>query len=106
MERRRHSVDPRGNDFTAKLKLVAGLQLNHHSDAFDVLAVKPETEDQSVQEVRFIVFVGEHGGWDRRRPVGYNVAFAPFRDGRPAGDPVDFVTGFLLRAALAADQWA
>jgi glucose/arabinose dehydrogenase len=40
------------------------------------------------------VFVGEHGSWNRGDPVGYKVVFIPFRDGRPAGDPVDFVTGF------------
>jgi glucose/arabinose dehydrogenase len=40
------------------------------------------------------VFVGEHGSWNRSPPVGYKVVFVPFRDGRPAGDPVDFVTGF------------
>jgi len=40
------------------------------------------------------VFVGEHGSWNRGVPVGYKVVFVPFRDGRPAGDPIDFVTGF------------
>ena len=40
------------------------------------------------------VFVGEHGSWNRAEPVGYKVVFVPFRDGRPAGPPVDFVTGF------------
>jgi glucose/arabinose dehydrogenase len=40
------------------------------------------------------VFVGEHGSWNRHNPVGYKVVFVPFRDGRPAGAPVDFVTGF------------
>ena len=40
------------------------------------------------------VFVGEHGSWNRGVPVGYKVVFVPFRDGRPSGDPVDFVTGF------------
>lgn len=40
------------------------------------------------------VFVGEHGSWNRNPPVGYKVVFVPFRDGRPAGDPVDFVSGF------------
>ena len=39
-------------------------------------------------------FVGEHGSWNRGTPVGYKVVFVPFRDGRPAGKPVDFVTGF------------
>nr|MBF0684650.1 sorbosone dehydrogenase family protein [Pseudomonas sp.] len=40
------------------------------------------------------VFIGEHGSWNRKTPVGYKVIFVPFRDGRPAGEPVDFVTGF------------
>lgn len=41
------------------------------------------------------VFVGQHGSWNRNNPVGYKVVFVPFRDGRPAGDPIDFVSGFL-----------
>ena len=40
-------------------------------------------------------FVGQHGSWNRSVPVGYKVVFVPFRNGRPAGDPVDFVSGFL-----------
>lgn len=40
------------------------------------------------------VFVGEHGSWNRSDPVGYKVVFVPFQDGRPSGDPVDFVAGF------------
>ncbi|MEH6437602.1 PQQ-dependent sugar dehydrogenase [Massilia sp. DD77] len=40
------------------------------------------------------VFVGEHGSWNRDKPVGYKVIFVPFADGRPSGQPVDFVTGF------------
>jgi glucose/arabinose dehydrogenase len=40
-------------------------------------------------------FVGEHGSWNRKEPVGYKVIFVPFSDGRPAGQPVEFVTGFL-----------
>lgn len=41
------------------------------------------------------VFVGEHGSWNRGDPVGYKVVFIPFENGQPAGDPVDFVSGFL-----------
>jgi glucose/arabinose dehydrogenase len=40
------------------------------------------------------VFVGEHGSWNRETPSGYKVVFVPFSNGRPAGDPVDFVTDF------------
>ncbi|NLC37294.1 MAG: hypothetical protein GX772_12825, partial [Alcaligenaceae bacterium] len=44
------------------------------------------------------VFVGMHGSWNRSRPVGYKVVFIPFEDGKPAGEPIDFVTGFLDEA--------
>ena len=40
------------------------------------------------------VFIGEHGSWNRKNPVGYKVTFVPFSDGRPSGEPIDFVTGF------------
>ncbi len=40
------------------------------------------------------VFVGEHGSWNRKDPVGYKVVFVPFQNGTPAGPPVDFVAGF------------
>ena len=39
-------------------------------------------------------FIGEHGSWNRDNPVGYKVIFVPFAGGRPAGEPIDFVTGF------------
>ncbi|WP_420843349.1 PQQ-dependent sugar dehydrogenase [Kushneria phosphatilytica] len=41
------------------------------------------------------VFIGEHGSWNRSNPAGYKVVFVPFENGHPAGDPVDFVSGFL-----------
>jgi glucose/arabinose dehydrogenase len=41
------------------------------------------------------VFVGEHGSWNRSDLAGYKVVFVPFENGQPAGDPVDFVSGFL-----------
>ena len=40
------------------------------------------------------VFIGEHGSWNRKNPVGYKVIFVPFTDGRPSGQPVDFVYNF------------
>ena len=41
------------------------------------------------------MFVGQHGSWNRRPRSGYRVVFVPFRDGRPAGMPVDVLTGFV-----------
>jgi glucose/arabinose dehydrogenase len=40
-------------------------------------------------------FVGQHGSWNRKPRSGYKVIFVPFDNGRPAGAPVDFLTGFL-----------
>lgn len=40
-------------------------------------------------------FVGQHGSWNRKPRTGYKVIFVPFTDGKPAGVPEDFLTGFL-----------
>jgi glucose/arabinose dehydrogenase len=41
------------------------------------------------------MFIGEHGSWNRKPPSGYKVVFVPFTDGRPAGRPLDVLSGFL-----------
>jgi glucose/arabinose dehydrogenase len=41
------------------------------------------------------MFVGQHGSWNRRPRSGYKVIFVPFANGKPAGPPVDVLTGFL-----------
>lgn len=40
-------------------------------------------------------FVGQHGSWNRKPHSGYKVIFVPFTAGKPAGAPVDVLTGFL-----------
>ena len=41
------------------------------------------------------LFIGQHGSWNRRPKSGYKVIYVPFKDGKPAGAPVDALTGFL-----------
>jgi glucose/arabinose dehydrogenase len=41
------------------------------------------------------MFVGQHGSWNRKPASGYRVIFVPFANGKPAGAPVDILTGFL-----------
>jgi glucose/arabinose dehydrogenase len=41
------------------------------------------------------MFVGQHGSWNRKPRSGYKVIFVPFRDGHPAGTPLDVLTGFV-----------
>ena len=40
-------------------------------------------------------FVGEHGSWNRKPLSGYKVVFIPFANGKPAGVPADYLTGFV-----------
>jgi glucose/arabinose dehydrogenase len=40
-------------------------------------------------------FVGQHGSWNRDPFSGYKVIFVPFENGRPAGEAVDVLTGFI-----------
>jgi glucose/arabinose dehydrogenase len=47
------------------------------------------------------MFIGQHGSWNRKPFSGYRVIFVPFAEGRPAGPPVDVLTGFLNDAGEA-----
>lgn len=40
-------------------------------------------------------FVGQHGSWNRSKLAGYKVVFVPFKNGKAAGKPEDFLTGFV-----------
>jgi glucose/arabinose dehydrogenase len=41
------------------------------------------------------MFVGQHGSWNRDPVSGYKVIFVPFENGRPEGQPIDVLTGFI-----------
>ncbi|HEX9944710.1 MAG TPA: sorbosone dehydrogenase family protein [Thermoanaerobaculia bacterium] len=41
------------------------------------------------------MFVGQHGSWNRKPRSGYKVIFVPFAGGKPSGDPIDVLTGFV-----------
>src|SRR5262245_7431701 len=47
------------------------------------------------------MFVGQHGSWNRKPLSGYRVIFVPFSGGRPAGAPIDVLTGFVDEAGNA-----
>lgn len=64
--------------------------LQSHSAPLGLAFARPGAEGPFAQGA----FVGLHGSWNRKPPVGYKVIFVPFRNGRPSGPPVDFVTGF------------
>jgi glucose/arabinose dehydrogenase len=41
------------------------------------------------------MFIGQHGSWNRKPRSGYKVIYVPFANGKPAGMPIDVLTGFL-----------
>ena len=41
------------------------------------------------------MFVGQHGSWNRKPRSGYKVIFVPFARGKPAGEPIDVLSGFV-----------
>jgi glucose/arabinose dehydrogenase len=40
-------------------------------------------------------FIGQHGSWNRDPYSGYKVIFVPFSSGKPMGQPIDVLTGFI-----------
>lgn len=41
------------------------------------------------------VFIGQHGSWNRTPRSGYQVVFIPFGNGKPNGQPVTVLDGFI-----------
>ncbi|MFA0963648.1 sorbosone dehydrogenase family protein [Roseivirga sp. BDSF3-8] len=51
--------------------------------------------EQFPAQYRNGAFVGQHGSWNRANLSGYKVVFVPFENGKPTGEPQDFLTGFM-----------
>ena len=49
------------------------------------------------------LYVALHGSWNSSNKVGYKVMRVPLRDGQVAGEPEDFMTGFLHSDGVAVD---
>jgi glucose/arabinose dehydrogenase len=55
------------------------------------------TGKQFPAEYRGGAFLAWHGSWNRSKRVGQEIAFLPFKDGKPAADqPRHFLTGWML----------
>jgi glucose/arabinose dehydrogenase len=53
--------------------------------------------DALPERYRSGAFVGLHGSWNRKPHSGYKVVFVPFQNGRPSGNPMDVLVGFLTK---------
>ena len=54
-------------------------------------------DDKRIFPERFAggAFIGQHGSWNRSTFSGYQVAFVPFINGKPAGPAEPFLSGFI-----------
>jgi glucose/arabinose dehydrogenase len=62
------------------------------------------TGQQFPAEYRGGAFLAYHGSWNRSARVGYEVAFLPFHNGKPEGQPRDFLTGWMI-SPQSKDVW-
>lgn len=84
-------VEPPRPDLVARAR-VPDYALGPHTASLGLVA---GDGNQLPAEYREGMFVGQHGSWNRKPLSGYRVIFVPFRDGRPAGQPRDVLTGFV-----------
>ncbi|MFX8554401.1 hypothetical protein ABTM01_19880, partial [Acinetobacter baumannii] len=61
------------------------------------------TGDQFPAEFRGDAFVTLQGSWNARQPTGYKIVRVPFRDGRPTGEYINFVTNLWVSGTSRAE---
>jgi glucose/arabinose dehydrogenase len=76
-----------------KKTIVPDVLLGSHVAVLDFLFY---TGKQFPAEYQGGAFLALHGSWNRSKRVGQSVVFVPFKNGRPAGEPRDFLTGWML----------
>jgi len=84
-------VKPQRPDLVAKA-IVPDYALGAHTASLGLAASQGEKLSPQFANG---MFVGQHGSWNRNPRSGYKVIFVPFEHGRPAGAPVDVLTGFV-----------
>jgi glucose/arabinose dehydrogenase len=84
-------IEPPRPDLVAKA-IKPDYALGSHSASLGFTFVKDGRMGQAYSGG---AFVGQHGSWNRERPVGYRVIFVPFAEGKPSGMPRPILTGFL-----------
>jgi glucose/arabinose dehydrogenase len=87
--------DPRVKDKDLALvakTIIPEVDLGSHTASLGLLFY---TGKSFPQKYHHGAFVAQHGSWNRSVLSGYKVVFVPFKEGKPAGKPEDFLTGFI-----------
>jgi glucose/arabinose dehydrogenase len=88
-------LDPRVTEQQPALvakAIVPDVPLGAHSAS---LGLAFYTKTAFPEKYRNGAFIAQHGSWNRKPIAGYKILFVPFKDGRPNGEPEDFITGFV-----------
>ena len=88
-------LDERVNDTRTDLvskAIVPDLSLGNHVAPLGMIFY---TSNKFPSRYHNGAFIAEHGSWNSSTLQGYKVVFIPFADGKPAGKPEDFLTGFV-----------
>ncbi len=86
-------VKPQNSDLVAKA-IAPDYALGPHTASLGLSSSRGTSLPAQFQNG---MFVGQHGSWNREPRSGYKVIFVPFRGGRPSGQPIDVLTGFVDR---------
>ncbi|AWM91076.1 sorbosone dehydrogenase [Pseudomonas sp. 31-12] len=84
-------VEPQNPDLVAKA-IAPDYAVGPHTASLGLSFAEGNTLPAQFKEGAFI---GQHGSWNRKPHSGYKVIFVPFSAGKPTGQPVDVLTGFL-----------
>jgi glucose/arabinose dehydrogenase len=95
------TVSPQRPDLVEKA-IAPDVLLTSHAAALGLIFY---TGTQFPAGYRNSAFVALHGSINRSKLSGYSVVRVPFRNGRPAGPPEDFLTGFVARDAADKEAW-
>lgn len=84
-------VEPQNPDLVAKA-IAPDYAVGPHTASLGLTFAEGNTLPTQFKEGAFI---GQHGSWNRKPHSGYKVIFVPFSAGKPIGQPIDVLTGFL-----------
>lgn len=87
-------LEGKGSDLVAKA-IVPDVSVGPHTASLGLCFY---TSEKFPEKYRNGAFVGQHGSWNRSSLSGYRVVFIPFKDGKPSGQPQDFLSGFIAEA--------
>ncbi|MBN3968638.1 sorbosone dehydrogenase family protein [Pseudomonas gregormendelii] len=84
-------VEPQNPDLVAKA-IAPDYAVGPHTASLGLTFAEGNTLPAQFKEG---VFIGQHGSWNRKPHSGYKVIFVPFNAGKPTGQPIDVLSGFL-----------